>query len=277
MPTADRGKTVSASVWGVALACVASVLLPCCVGAPQRESGSRETPADQMGIAVSGMGGARTALTLTYPSDPGRQKAAEDADILANSGGWTVAEPRRTEENGSVYYEAEMTPAVTLDSTGSIPLFPFVHAFRRFPEVVLVFVGMSSGPEGDFTGSNRFLSATWHRSGTVTSYQVYIHDDSFSRPEDVALTESPLSQEPRPSPTRRTDAGRPVWVLWLLLVLGSVGMGVFVWGMTWWGMSLTGSRSQKQKEDKALPVAKENMAVGESSSENQELGPMSGV
>lgn len=210
-----------------------------------------------MGIAVSGMGGARSALTLTYPTDPDSQRVAEDVDVLANSSGWTISSPARAEEDGSVYYEAEITPAVALDANGSVPLFPFLHAFRRFPDVALVFVGMASGPEGDFTGSNRFLSATWHRSGTVSSYTIRISDDSFSRPEEVALTESPLVGGAAGTAGPPAERDRPAWVLWLLLALGSAGAGVFVWGLTWWGMSLRDSRDRKREEDKAASVAKQ--------------------
>lgn len=235
----------------------ASVLLAFSVGGAQARPESADASADKMGIAVSGMGGARSALTLTYPTDPGPQKVAEDADALADSGEWAVSSPERTEEDGSVYYEAEISPAVALDSSGSIPLFPFLHAFRRFPELALVFVGMASGAEGDFTGSNRFLSATWHRSGTVTSYTIRIGDDSFSRPDDVALTESPLTDEPAETSAPPARHERPAWMLWLLLALGSAGAGVFVWGLTWWGMSVRNSPGRQGRKDKAASVAKE--------------------
>ncbi len=272
MPTADHGETVRAATWRAVLAWTALVLLPGSVGTPQPGSESPSTSADQMGIAVSGMGGARSALTLTYPTDPGPQKAAEDADALANSGEWTISSPKRTEEDGSVYYEAEIAPAVALDSTGTIELFPFLHVFRRFPDLAIVFVGMASGPEGDFTGSNRFLSATWHRSGTVTSYSIRIGDDSFSRPEDVALTESPITDEPLSRSGAPAKQERPVWVLWLLLVLGSAGTGVFVWGLTWWGMSLRDSRNRQREEDKAPSVAKQT-SPNTAQPEEEALGP----
>lgn len=253
---ADNGEMGTALTWRAALATGASVSLLSCLASPQPALGPPDGPPPQMGIAISGMGGARSALTLTYPAEPGAQKVAEDADALANAGNWSVSKPQPTREDGNVYYEAEIAPAVALEADRSLPLFPFLHAFRRFPDIVLVFVGVSSGPPGDFMGSNRFISAQWRRSEGVTSYTVHVDDASFSQAEDVALTEAPLTAKLVTDTARKAAHQRPTWAVWLLLVLGAVGSGVFVWGLVWWGLSVRSSLNREAKKDKPLAVAK---------------------
>jgi hypothetical protein len=209
-----------------------------------------------MGIVVYGMGGARGSLALTYPSDPGPQKVAEDAATLAEAGEWTISTPDRTEEDGAVYYEAEMTPAVAPDESGRLPLFPFLHAFRRFPDLQLVLVGTASGPAGDFVGENRFLSVQGHRSGSITQYRVRIEDASFSGPEDTEFAEVAGTEQPAGEPVGQATPRRSTWGIWLLLATGALGTGVFVWGLTWWALSVRGARNHDAKKDKPPSAAK---------------------
>jgi hypothetical protein len=204
-----------------------------------------QAPAAQpMGISVSGVGGARSALTLTYPTDPGDLAAATDVQALATLGGWTISPPVRAEDQGSVFYEAEASPAIGSDPSGDPPLFPFLKAFSRYPELALIFIGSATSQPSSGSGSNRYVRAAWNRSGGVTSYTIRVLNDSFASPEDLLL--SAAGGEPEELPK-----WRHVVTLWVLLVVGSVGAGVFVWGLTWWLLSLREARTRAAEEGKA--------------------------
>jgi len=206
------------------------------------------SPAQSMAISVTGMGGARSALTFTYPTDPGESVAAQDAKTLAQTGQWTVSTPTRALVQGGVFYEAEAAPAIAADANGEPPLFPFLMTFRRFPEIALVFIGATSSPQGSGSGGNRYLRAEWTRSGGVASYNVHLKDASFSSPADIVLT--PGAAPPAPAPS-----GRRTGMLWVLLLFGSLGAGVFAWGLTWWLLSLRESRNRSAEEENEPSIA----------------------
>ena len=104
MATADHGGRERALLWHAVLAAGAYALLVWPSVPAQTDPRATGDAPREMGIAVSGMGGARSILTLTYPSDPGPQKVTEDVDALAQAGDWTISAPDRTEEEGNVYY-----------------------------------------------------------------------------------------------------------------------------------------------------------------------------
>jgi hypothetical protein len=235
-------------------------------GAPlngQRAAAPGQRP---LGVSVTGLGGARSALTLTYPADPGLEVAAQDVKTLAGLGRWTLAAPVRTTAQSGVFYEAEATPAIGLDPTGDPPLFPFLKAFSRYPEIALVFVGTTSSGPPSGSGGNRHLRAEWTRTGGVMSYNVHVRDASFDSPEEVLLT--PGGASPGGAPRVRR-----VGALWGLLLLGSVGVGVFVWGLTWWLMSLGGSRTPRAEEENPPPRDKEPEATAEGPASDAEGEP----
>ncbi len=205
------------------------------------------TPAQSMAVSVTGMGGARSALDFTYPTDPGEAVAAQDAQVLAQTGQWAISPPTRAMVQGGVFYETEAAPAIAPDANGDPPLFPFLLTFRRFPEIALVFIGAASSSQGSGSGGNRYLSAEWTRSGGVASYNVHIKDASFSSPADIALTAGAVPPAPPPS-------GRRTGMLWVLLLLLSLGAGVFVWGLTWWLLWLRESRNRAAEEENEPPI-----------------------
>jgi hypothetical protein len=206
---------------------------------------------------VAGVGGASSTLSLDYPADPGIDQASQDVAALAEAGQWTIAAPSRAALGAAVLYETQITPALTLDPEGQVPLFPFLSVFRRFPEITFVFVGESAGAPGDFHDENRFVRARWTRSGSTATYELHVKDPSFKSPADVALVDRPADQPLPPSapvggPTRVAPAA-----LWALLLVGAAGLGVFVGGLTWWLLTVVAQRKGWVKEVKAEPEAKQ--------------------
>jgi len=253
MPNAGRRAQVPGRWAGTVAAALALA-----AGAPLsgQSAAAPGAPEQPLGLSVSGLGGARSALTLTYPADPGLEVAAQDVTTLAGLGGWTISAPVRATDRGSVFYEAQATPAIGLDPTGDPPLFPFLKVFRRYPEMALVFIGTTSTGPPSASGGNRYLRAEWTRAGGVMSYSVHVRDATFDSPDDVLLTPGGASPGVAPR-VRRAGA------LWGLLLLGSVGVGVFVWGLTWWLMSLAESRTSQGEEENAPPSNKQPESTAE--------------
>lgn len=213
----------------------------------------QEAREPQLDIAVVGIGGAMSTLTVGYPSDPGLDQARRDAAELAVAGRWEVSPPDRAETEQGVFYESQITPALALDAQGQVPIFPFLSAFRRYSGVKLCFVGEAAGPQGAFHDANRFVEAQWNREGSTVTYDIRVKDSSFESAEDVGLTDRPASE---PLPTALASRGQaPPAALWVLLVVGSAGMGVFAWGLTWWLLSRGDAAAEAAKEVEPTPEA----------------------
>ncbi|MGQ9730690.1 MAG: hypothetical protein ACUVX8_05385 [Candidatus Zipacnadales bacterium] len=188
-------------------------------------------------VSVAGVGGAAATLSVSYPTDPGAEQARVDVQQIAEASGWRVSVPERTSIGDVILYEAQITPPVTLDEHGQVPLYPFLHAFRRFPKITFVFVGETGGQPGEFHDENAYIRAQWRRSGRVVTYEFQIKDSSFTGPNDVVLVDHPADQ-PLPVQCGGTlPPGSRTGYLWVLLIVASLGSGVFVWGLTQWWLS----------------------------------------
>jgi hypothetical protein len=231
---------------------VTLLVLPIAAGVAQEQA---ETP---LFIAVAGVGGAMSTLTIAYPLDPGAEQAQQDVAALAAAGQWSVSVPDRAETDDGVLYEAQITPAVTLDAAGQVPIFPFLSAFRRFPRIKFGFVGEATGAPGKYHDENRYLAAEWDRAGRSVMFEFRITDASFETAEDVRLTDRP-ADEPLPPQTGRAGARPRTAHLWLLLLVGSIGTGVFVWGLTWWALTRREGPAGPPKEEKAASEAKRSI------------------
>jgi len=210
---------------------------------------SVETP---LYIAVAGVGGAMSTLTIAYPSDPGLDQAQRDLAELTVLGRWEVSAPQRADTDSGVLYESQISPAVTLDAQGQVPIFPFLSAFRRFPTIKFGFVGDAAGTPGDYHDANRYLEAQWTRAGRSVTFEFRIKDSSFQTAEDVRLTDRPADQ-PLPAPGRGAGGRPPAASLWVLLLVGSAGTGVFVWGLTWWLLTRRAPAEERPKEVETAP------------------------
>ena len=228
---------------------VAVLLLAAGAGLPQEPTG---TP---LYIAVAGVGGAMSTLTLAYPADPGLEQARKDVAELAAAGRWAVSAPQRAEGDEGVLYESQITPAVTLDAAGQVPVFPFLAAFRRFARVTFGFVGEAAGAPGEYHDENRYVAAEWTRAGQSATFDFRIKDPGFETAEDVRLVDRPADQ---PIPAAVATPRRPnTTSLWVLLLVGSVGTGVFVWGLTWWLLTLREAPTGPAKKGKPDLEAKD--------------------
>jgi hypothetical protein len=138
-----------------------------------------------------------------------------------------------------------------------VPVFPLVYAFRRFPDVTFVFVGEATGAPGEFHDENRFLKAEWRRSGSVVTYDLHIKDAAFSTPEDVRLVERPAEQPVPPEALVGTPRRPNTVYLWVLLLIGAIGTGVFVWGLTWWLLTRHEAPGADTKKGKVESEAKQ--------------------
>jgi hypothetical protein len=219
-------------------------------------------------IAVAGVGGAMSTLTIAYPVDPGVEQAKQDVAALAAAGQWTVSTPDRAETKDGVLYEAQITPAVTLDAAGQVPIFPFLSAFRRFPRIRFGFVGEAAGAPGKYHDENRYVAAEWNRAGRSVVFEFLIKDPSFETAEDVRLTDRPANQ-PLPAPAGGVGVRPRTAHLWVLLLVGSIGTGVFVWGLTWWALTRREAPVGAAKEEKPGSEAKQRTP--------DDAGPREGV
>ena len=87
-------------------------------------------------------------------------------------------------------------------------------------------------------------------------YDLHIKDPSFRTPEDVALVDRPADQPVPAASVARPGAAR-TGALWALLIVGAVGMGVFVWGLTWWVLSVVAERKGYVKKGNGTEEAKQ--------------------
>lgn len=193
----------------------------------------QEIPETPLYVAIAGVGGSMSTLTVAYPSDPGLEQARKDAAALAAAGGWTISPPQRADTPDGVLYEAQISPAVSMDATGQVPYFPILSAFRRYPRIKFSFVGEAAGVPGQYHDENPYVAAEWTRGGRSVTYDFRIKKPDFRDASDVRLIDRP-ADEPLPPPPLVHPAARNVGVLWALLVVGALGTGVFVWGLTWW-------------------------------------------
>jgi len=235
---------------------VAVVLLLAAGGATPQEKA--ETP---LYIAVAGVGGSMSTLTIAYPTDPGLEQAQKDVAELAAAGQWTISPPQRAESADGVLYESQITPAVTLDAAGQVPVFPFLAAFRRFPRVTFGFVGEAAGAPGKYHDENRYVAAEWDRAGQSVKYDFRIKDQGFATAEDVRLIDRPAEQ---PIPVVAVAPRRPnVAALWVLLLVGSAGTGVFVWGLTWWFLTRGEAPTEPAKKGKPAIEGEDTISASE--------------
>ena len=245
-----RGDRTVRVVWAGA----AVLLLAARPGIPQESAG---TP---LYIAVAGVGGSMSTLTIAYPTDPGPEQAQKDVAELAAAGQWSISPPQRAESDEGALYESQITPAVTLDAAGQVPVFPFLAAFRRFPRVTFGFVGEAAGEPGEYHDENRYVAAEWSRAGQSVKFDFRIKDQSFRTAEDVRLVDRPADQ---PIPVTVAVPRRPnAAALWALLLLGSVGAGVFVWGLTWWLLTRGEAPTEAAEKGEPVPEAKDTAAAG---------------
>jgi hypothetical protein len=246
-----RGDRAIFGVRACAAVAIAAVLVPTGSGVPQEPAG---TP---LYIAVAGVGGSMSTLTIAYPADPGAEQAQKDVAELAAAGQWSISPPQRAESADGVLYESQITPAVTLDAAGQVPVFPFLAAFRRFPRVTFGFVGEAAGAPGEYHDENRYVAAEWNRAGQSVKFDFRIKDQGFRTAEDVRLVDRPADQ---PLPMSTVAPRRPnATALWVLLLVGSLGTGVFVWGLTWWLLTRGEAPSEPTEKGKSDLEAKDTL------------------
>jgi len=200
----------------------------------QAESDDSPTTAE---IYVSGMGGESSSLTITYPDEATIGTAMEDLKAVIEESGWDVGSPVPDGSEGHAYL-ADVRPGITAGGSVS-PIFPFIHAFRRFPTIEITLVGQSTGEEGNYSGQNEFVSAEWTRTGNVSAYTYRMRDRSFRTAAEVLFPDTPGDDPATDGGAAAISGPKPpsTWHLWMLLVLGSIGAGVFGWGLTWWALS----------------------------------------
>ncbi len=191
-------------------------------------------------IDVTGMGGERSSLTIGYPDEASLGTALEDLKAVVDASGWQIGPATATPPDQSRSYETGVTPGISVVD-GHAPVYPFVHAFRRFPTVEITLIGESTGPTGDFAGENRYVSAEWRRKGNVTIFTYTMKDRDFQGEADVLLADGQTPDDPVADSRASQREPRPykpsTWHLWVLLVMASIGAGIFAWGITWWGLS----------------------------------------
>ena len=230
-----------------------------------------QAPATAMQVRIDGMGGDASALTLVYSNDPGVEAAGRDIEALAQAAGWDISGADPVEGEAGTY-SAEITPAVTPELEGGAPLFPILRAFDRYGALEITFVGLPTGDTGDYEGENPYIAARWSRRNNVTKYSVRVKDNSYGSAADIELPDvaaadaelAPLADESpevapqatvRSAPRRR--GGSSAGGLWVLVVLGSLGAGIFTWGLTWWLIAVRQARiGDASKEGKPSPGSK---------------------
>ncbi len=227
---ARRGWAIVASLAG--LAGTLPHFTPRAIG--QAEAGDSRTTVE---IYVGGMGGDSSSLTITYPDKATVGTAMEDLKAVIDESGWDVGNPVPDGSDGQAYI-ADVRPGIA--AAGSVsPIFPFIHAFRRFPTIEITLIGQSTGEEGDYSGENEFVSAKWTRTGNVSAYTYRMRDRSFRTADEVLLPDTPGDDAAMDGGAAAESGPKQpsTWHLWTLLVLGSIGAGVFGWGLTWWALS----------------------------------------
>lgn len=171
------------------------------------------------------------SVVVAFPNVEARQEAVSAVNELARRAAWrpqrfevqdVATAPGVPKQTMAAFYAAAPFPQ------GSVPVEPFVLAFRRWKRVsVMVGHRGTLVCEAPPLIENRDLTLTTTSGESAVSIQADIHNPSIRRVE----MPRPLTQ-PKPAPaTRRTagEAGRPWW-FWPGIALACAMLG---WGIVY--------------------------------------------
>ncbi len=195
-------------------------LLLCTIAAAQPVvSAGAQSETEHAAVVVSMYRDYVGSVNVTLPPGEGDHEARQALQRVSNQTGWQLDTPV-IKHHGYTSIQANVFGLTPVKLGGLELVAPLIMALADHPRVVVVFIGVSSG-DGGGRFENTYITADWLQSGGICSYQITIKDNGF---ETIAeLT------EPEPAQTPAGDeVGRASWP-WLLLVIGSAALGVFIY------------------------------------------------
>ena len=193
-------------------------------GRAQAPPGTASSGRPDVVVLVYQQPGSADLVDITYAHTVPHAQAQRDLAALAQAGGWVVGPSRITDgappvraKLGAMTSSKFTAPGVVQNETHTLPVVPFITAFRAYKRLVLIF---SVGPGFQFQGARDFanndVQVAQEQHGTAYTYQVRILNPQFSRLD-----------LPRPAvPPRRAAP----WLLFLgvLAAAGAAGSLVYV-------------------------------------------------
>jgi len=166
-------------------------------------------------------------VSVAYRVPVNDETGKQDLRVLAQRGGWTVKKLSITQKDGTV---ARLeTTGVVNPAALTLPVAPFIEAFKRFRQLRIMFVvngaSMNFMPHQPPVSENQQVKLTFsHRTNTYT-FDVEIRNSDF---ESVTLptvaVPPPLSTEAQAPPVRSS------WVWWamgFILIAGMAGSAIW--------------------------------------------------
>ncbi len=195
-------------------------LLLCTMAAAQPvDSAGAQSETEHAAVVVSMYGDYVGSVNITLPPGKGDHEARQALERVSKQTGWQFDTPI-IGHDGYTSIQANALGLTPVKFGGVELAAPFIMALKGHPRLVVVFIGVRTG-DGGGRFENPYITADWLQSGGICSYQITVKDGSF---ESIAELTAP---EPAQGLAAGED-GRASWP-WLLLVIGSAALGVFIY------------------------------------------------
>lgn len=215
--------------WRMATAMTAAALLTVAPGRAQAPGSVAASGRPDVLVLVYQQAGRGDLVNITYAHTVPHAQAQRDLAALAQATGWAVgpghvtdgAPPVQNKQDiGPMTSSTLSVPGVIQDAAHTLPVEPFVTAFRPYKRLALIF---SVGPQFQFQGPRDFadnnVQIAMQQHGTVFTYQVRILNPAFSR---LNLPQSQVTTGTAP------HRAAP-WVLLLGVLAAAAAAGVLVY------------------------------------------------
>lgn len=218
--------------WGMAAALGAAAVGGCATGQAQAPPGAASSSRPDILVLVYQQPGQADLVDITYAQTVPHAQAQRDLDALAQATGWAIGRGRVTDGSAPVQHRVAMTssvftvPSVIQPETHSLPVEPFVTAFRSYKRLGLIF---SVSPGFQFQGLRSYaddnVQIALEQHGTAYTYQIRILDPQFSR-LNLPRTQSTASTAGVEGTAPRRASP---WVLFLGVLAAATAAGVLVY------------------------------------------------
>lgn len=184
-------------------------------------------PSPEVVVIVFSVPSVSDTVSVAYRVPVEDETVRQDLRVIAQRGGWTVKKLSVTQKDGT---GARLeTSGVVNPAAPTLPVAPFIEAFKRFRRLRIMFVVNSAStqfmPDQPPVSENQHIKLTFsHRTNTYTFDVEILNSDFESITLPTAAVPPPSAAETQTAPA---SSGWGWWAMAFILVAGMAGSAIW--------------------------------------------------